>query len=188
MSNYGRNFGFRVPPWHGDRSGKHYAVAAIPEGAPVVYNNGAENALGLMPMALASAAAAKPLPGLGGIAVYEFAPNAFAGDDVYLTDYSDKGTIPLGAAIQVVRGMANKVWFRNTAASTFLGQRAYAGRVMVAGVGIATPTVAVGDMLTPGTGNDSAGYWAETSDTAKAWLIVTRVENARGEVEAKLNF
>jgi hypothetical protein len=56
---------------------------------------------------------------------------------------------------------------------------------MVAGLG-ATPTLQVGDYLTPGTGNDSAGYWAETASAANAWLVVTLVDSARQEVEAEL--
>jgi hypothetical protein len=58
---------------------------------------------------------------------------------------------------------------------------------MVAGLG-ATPTVAVGDYLTPGTGNGTAGYWAETATEANAWLIVTAVNASTGEVEARVNF
>ena len=59
---------------------------------------------------------------------------------------------------------------------------------MVAGVSIATPTVAVGNFLTPGTGNDTDGYWAETSDAAEAWLVVTAIDAATDTVECVLNF
>ena len=58
----------------------------------------------------------------------------------------------------------------------------------MAGIGIATPTIAVGDFLTPGVGNDSAGYWAEVGAGATAWLVVTGIDNARAEVEAQLLF
>ena len=186
MTNYGKNFGFRVTPFHGDRSGKHYAVASIPIGVPVKHSGAANNALGLMPMELATGEQVKPKPGMAGIAVYEHL-NVF-GNDPELTLYSDMSTIPAGAAIQVVSGTQTKVWFKNTADSTFLHQRAYAGRVMVAGIGVATPTIAVGDMLTPGDGDDTGGYWKETSTLANAWLIVTAIDNTRGEVEARLNF
>jgi hypothetical protein len=58
---------------------------------------------------------------------------------------------------------------------------------MVAGLG-ATPTVAIGDYLTPGAGDDVSGYWAETATAANGWLVVTKVDADRGELEARLNF
>jgi hypothetical protein len=189
MSNYGKNFEFRVAPHGGQRSGRFYLdeTSAIPIGAPVIYADGSENALGLLPVELATGATGTPAPGLGGIAVYEYGPAAFAGDDPWLTTYSDKDKVPAGAALQVVSGVDVKVVLRNTVDSTFLNTRDYDGRVMVAGLG-ATVSVAVGDYLTPGTGNDSAGYWAETADPTEAWLVVTKVDNDRGEVEARFVF
>jgi len=59
---------------------------------------------------------------------------------------------------------------------------------MVAGVSQATPSVAVGDYLTPGDGNDAAGYWKETSTAANGWWVVTSVDSTNGVVEAELNF
>ena len=147
-----------------------------------------ENDLGLTPVELATGAQAKPLPGKGGILVYEYGPAAYAGDDPFLTTYSDKDTAPAGAAVQVVNGTDVKVVLRNTDDETFLHVRDYEGRTFVAGIGIATPTLAVGDMLTPGTGDDTDGYWAETGTAANAWLVITKVDNDRGEVEARLNF
>jgi hypothetical protein len=187
MSTYGRNFEFRVPPQSGQRGGR-YSVpttgTTIPIGAPIAATAAsAADALGLAPCTLTTGATA-PVSGIHGILVYEWGPAAFAGNDDMLTTYSDKDYAPLGAAVQLVSGPEVKVVFKNTVASTFLLTRAYAGRVMVAGVG-ATPTVAVGDFLTPGTGNDSAGYWAETATRALAWLVVTRVDVARSEVEAR---
>lgn len=190
MGTYGRNFEFRVPPVHGERNGR-YAVPAsgstIPIGAPVVITAaGTPTALGLAPVTLATGASA-PKSGLCGIAIYEWAPAWQAGADPFLTTYSDRDYVPLGAAVQVVSGPQVKVVFSNTTASTFLGTRDYTGRVMVAGLG-ATPTVAVGDYLTPGTGNDTDGYWAETGTAANAWLIVTSIDTTRGEVEARFVF
>lgn len=191
MATYGRNFDFRVPPVGGQR-GSRYALKAgedpLPIGAPVLVDTTATDATGRdqLQVALATGAQA-PKPGMSGVAVFEYAPAAFAGDDPYLTTYSDKDLVPAGAAVQLVSGDTVKVVFKNTVDRTFLHTRDYEGRVMVAGLG-ATPTVAVGDYLTPGTGNDSAGYWAETSDATKAWFIVTHVDSARGEVEAKMAF
>jgi hypothetical protein len=188
MANYGKNFEFRVQPHGGQRSGRFYLdeATAVPIGAPVtVDTSGDENDLGLLPVNLETGATNRPAPGMGGILVYEYGPAAFAGDDPWLTTYSDKGEAPAGAAVMVVNGDAVKVVLRNTEASTFLNTRDYPGRVMVAGLG-ATPTVEVGDFLTPGVGNDTDGYWAETSDADEAWLVVTKVDLDRHEVECRV--
>ena len=190
MSSYGRNFEFRVPPHSSNRSGRHYLVdtTALPIGAPVVVDTGsAENDLGLAPVSKATTAQVAPKPGEGGIAVYEYGPAAYAGDDPFLTTHSDKDTVPAGAAVQVVNGPDVKIVLRNTADETFLNTRAYTGRTMVAGLG-ATLTLVVGDYLTPGTGDDTDGYWQETSTASEAWLVITKVDNDRLEVEARLAF
>lgn len=191
MGSYGRNFEFRVPPYGGERGARYMlpadAAADIPIGAPVrVADGAAPDGNGLLPVALATGAQ-PPKGGLSGILVFEHAPAAFAGDDPFLTTYSDKDTAPRGRAVQVVAGDRVKVVYRNTEDRTFLETRDYTGRTMVAGMG-ATPTLAVGDMLTPGAGTDAAGYWAETATAANAWLIVEHVDAARGEVECRLAF
>lgn len=189
MGTYGRNFEFRVPPVHGQRGGRYSVPATgtvIPIGAPVeVTAATAADALGLAPVTLATGATT-PVSGIHGIALYEWGPAAFAGDDPHLTTYSDKGHVPLGAAVQVISGPGVKVVFTNTVASTFLTARSYTGRVMVAGMG-ATPTIAVGDFLTPGTGDDTDGYWAEGNAT-NGWLVVVGVDTVRSEVEARFTF
>lgn len=190
MSTYGRNFEFRVAPKSVNRSGRYYLAGTddVAIGAPVIVDDPAtENDLGLIPVVLATGATNKPIPGQGGILVYEYGPAAFAGDDPWLTTYSDKDVAPAGSAVQVVNGDYVKVVLRNTEDQTFLEVRDYDGKTYVAGLG-ATLTLDVGDMLTPGTGNSTAGYWTETSNAAEAWLVVTKVDNDRGEVEARLNF
>ena len=191
MGSYGRNFEFRVPPQGGQRGARYVlpadAAADIPIGAPVVVADGATvDEMGRLPVELATSAQV-PKKGLAGIIVFEHAPNAYAGDDPVLTTYSDKGEAPRGRSVQVVAGDRIKVVFRNTADRTFMHVRDYPGRIMVAGTGT-TPTVAVGDMLSPGDGNDDDGYWAETADATKAWLIVESIDAARGEVECRMNF
>lgn len=184
---YGRNFEFRVPPHSGQRGARYAAGAStILIGAPVKAT-GSEDTKGRLIVALATGAQA-PLPGTCGVAVYEFkGMEGWAGQDPYLTTYSDVDQIPANAALQVVCGDSVKFVLRNTVNRTFLNTRAYVGRTIVAGLG-ATPTLAVGDYLTPGTGNDSAGYWAETATLANAWAVVTKVDNPRGEVEARFVF
>lgn len=185
--SYGRNFDFLVPPQGGQRAGRYFndEGAALPIGAPVVITSD-ENTLGLLGVELATGDQAKPAPGKGGIVVYEHI--VYDGVDPVINTYSDLDTAPDGAAVQVISGSEVKVLLRNTTATTFLSRTSYPNaRVMVAGLG-ATPTVAVGNYLTPGTGNDTDGYWAETATAANAWLIVTKVNASTGEVEARLNF
>lgn len=191
MGTYGRNLEFRVPPLHGQRGGRYVlpsdAPAALPMGVPVVVPADAEaDAMDLLPVELATGAQA-PVKGMSGLALYEHAPAAYAGYDPVLTTYSDLDTIPVGKALQVISGDMVKVVFRNTVDRTFLGARSYEGRTMVAGLG-ATPTLSIGDFLTPGTGNDTAGYWAETADESLAWFVIERVDAARREVEARFVF
>lgn len=189
MSSYGRNFDFRVVPQPENRKGRYVLTngAAIPIGTPVKVADGAAPNLGFtnaLPAQLATGAQT-PKRGMTGIAVYEWIDlNQL--DPEYST-YSDRDLVPDTRLFQMVSGPGIKVVFRNTNARTFLTSRSYTGRTMVAGMG-ATPTVAVGDLLTPGVGSDSNGYWAETATATNAWLVVTLVDAARGEVEAETVF
>lgn len=193
MGSYGRNFECRIPPVHGSRGGRFYLPsdqADIPIGVPVIVDDGATPDVaftGALPVTLATGDQAKPKPGMGGIVLYEHAPAAYAGFDPLLTTYSDIDLVPHGKLCQVVEGGETKVVFRNTSDRVFLHTRNYSGRTMVAGLG-ATPTLSVGDYLTPGDGNDDDGYWAETSTAANGWLVVVNVDSVRGEVECRLNF
>jgi hypothetical protein len=188
-----RNFEFRVPPKSGQRAGR-YAIASdgaeILIGAPIKVDTAAAlNDLGLPIVELATGAQA-PVAGLSGICVYEFkGAEGWAGDDPYLTTYSDKDKAPVGAAVQLVSGDTVKVCLRNTNTQTFLATRSYAGRTMISeGSGGATPNLNVGDYLTPGDGSDVTGYWAVTANAANAWMVVVGVDDTRGEVEARLLF
>lgn len=186
-----RNFEFRVSPRSGQRSGRFYVETPTLIGAPVVVAADADpttHEMELVKVELATGAQA-PTPGLSGICVYEFfSADGWAGVDPFLTTYSDKDTAPAGKAVQVVSGDEVKVAFRNTEDRTFLNSREYEGLVMVAGAGGATPTIAIGDYLTPGVGNSTDGYWAETANEAEAWLVVTGVDTSNGQVEARLMF
>jgi hypothetical protein len=185
--SYGRNFEVIVPPHGRERRGRFFLDGAeLPIGAPVSYGLGgtlgAPNDLDLQPVT--SVAGDVAPTELSGIAVYEYGPNAYAGDDEVLTNYSDKDTVPAGAAVQVIRGEAVKVRFKNTVAETFLNSRSYTGRTMVDLTGII-----VGDLLQPeATPNDTNGYWQEAVTPANAWLVVTKVDSARAELEAQMTF
>lgn len=187
---YGPNFGFRVFPHGGQRHGDFITPATgdkIPLGAPVKASGALDSLTGLQPVALATGAQA-PVKGRSGILVYEYtAYDGYRGLDPVSTTFSDLSMAPLGEPCQVVHGDAVMVWFKNTAEEEFLHTKTYPGRIMVAGAG-ATPTLQAGDMLTPGTGNDTAGYWAETNSAANAWLIVRRVDTTLGLIEAELAF
>ena len=191
MSDYGDNFEFRVPPDASARGGRYAAPGtAIPIGAPVVVDTSvAVSPLGLSVVKLAPQGTEAREGASKGIAVYEYGPAAFAGDDPFLTTYSQKSLVPAGAAVQVIRGdPTTKVVFRNTVAHKMLGvgpQRT--GRIMVAGLG-ATPAVAVGDFLVPGPGDDVNGYWQAGTDESTGWLVITLVDPVRAEVEARMLF
>lgn len=188
--SYHRNFEPRVSPKGGQRAGRFYVEAATLIGAPVTVAADADPSsqeLGLVKVELATGAQA-PKPGLSGILFYEFkGADGWAGDDQFLTTYSDKDTAPAGAAVQVVSGDTVKVAFRNTDDLTVMNTRDYTGRTMVAELG-ATPAVSIGDYLTPGVGTDADGYWAKTTDATQAWLVVTGVDTDLGEVEARMMF
>lgn len=182
--SYGRNFWFAVPPEPRERKGRFSLAGStdLPIGTPVTADTTAdEDTLGLRPVDPVTGATA-PIKGESGILVYE---HLFI-DDITTTS-TDRDTVPAGDACQVVSGTEVKVVFRNTDDTTFLNTRDISGRIMVAGLG-ATLTLAVGDLLTPGTGNDTDGYWAETADSSLAWLRITKVDNDRSEVEAQMLF
>jgi hypothetical protein len=207
MGTYGRNLEFRVPPMSEYRQGRFSAPAVplsgagtagtgaagtglIPIGAPVLADLAAGmDGLGrqIVKLATSGAGGNVPAPGLSGLAVFEYGPNAFAGTDPLLTTYSDLGVVPAGQAVQVVHGSHVKVVFTNTVAELFLGQRAYPGRAMVNGLG-ATPTVTVGDYLIPGIGDDTDGYWTSTATLAGAWFVITAIDTIRVQVEARMLF
>jgi hypothetical protein len=120
--------------------------------------------------------------------MFEYGPAAFALTDPYMTTYSDLGIVPPNVYCLVIAGdPATKIVLRNTLAFSFLGQRNYAGRTMVNGLG-ATPDVTAGDYLVPGAGDDADGYWESTGTAAGAWAVITHVDSARAEVEARLLF
>lgn len=193
MGSYGRNFDFRIMP-HGGQRGARFMLGgttAIPIGAPVKYSGAVDTTTfgnGVLGVRLATGAQA-PRHGLSGIAVYEHAPAAFAGNDPFLTTYSDIDTVPVGKLCQVVSGHETKVVFTTTVERTFLNTRTYTGRVMVAGIGGSTSGDAEpGSLLTPGTGDDDNGYWETTETAANTWLVVTAVDQDNLEVEARMDF
>lgn len=193
MGSYGRNFDFRVMPQGAQRGGRFMlsAAANIPIGAPVVYDGSLDTSAfgnGVIGVKLALGAQ-PPRPGLSGIAVYEYAPAAFAGFDPFLTNYSDMDFVPAGKLLQVVSGHETKVVLTTTLARTFLHTRSYAGRVMVAGMGGATSGDAEpGSFLTPGIGEDTDGYWATNATASNGWLVVTAANESALEVEARMTF
>lgn len=185
-----RNFEYRVSPRGPERGSRFVldsASDALPKGVPVVATGDFDDQ-GRAIVELATTAQDKPVAGRGG--VLDFERFRMDGLDPYNHTYSDADTVDGGRPVQVVTGANRvKVALRNTTADSFYSRADYpTARIMVAGVSIATPTVAVGNFLTPGVGNDTDGYWAETSDAAEAWLVVTAVDSSTGEVEAIVNF
>ena len=186
-----RNFEYRVSP-RGPERGSRYVLKAD-EAAPrtkgvPVKTTGDFDAQGRAVVSLVTGAQDKPKAGQGGILDFELFRKE--GLDNYIQTYSDYDTVEAGTPVQVVTGENRvRINYRNTEDGSFYSRAGYpAGRIMIAGVSIATPTVALGDYLTPGTGNDTAGYWAETSDIDEAWLVVQRVDKDTGDVEVTVNF
>jgi hypothetical protein len=189
MGSYGRNVDFRVVPIEQQRRGRILQDEStdIAIGAPFVINDAVEGVdlwTDALPAKLATSAQA-PKRGMCGIGIYEWIDfNQL--DPEYFT-YSDRDKIPAKRQFQLISGPGIKVVFRNTTNNrSFMGTRTYPGRIMVAGMG-ATPTVKVGDYLSPGVGNDASGYWA-TSTSVNGWLHVTNVDAKRQEVEAEFIF
>lgn len=193
MGTYGRNFEFRIPPDGNERLGRYSVPSTgskLPIGVPVRADVSAGfNSIGLQLVELANGEQAPKQD--SGILVYEYGPAAYAGDDQNLITYSDKDTVPLGAAVQVVHHPGLKVVFTNTtntAYADFTATFNSGPRVMVQGMG-ATPTLAVGNYLTPSSvSNDTVGYYMKTATASNAWFVVTKVDASRGEVEALMTF
>jgi len=188
MTTLGRNFTFRQSPLPQHRLGRFRTGATtIAQGAPVIRVPGASTdpADLRLPVQIAGAGSA-PYLGLSGIIVYEAPWDAFFGADPLLTRPSDVDVVPPLKPAQVVHGTETRVKLTNTVARTFEGQRTYPGRLMVAPAGLAG--IGVGDLLTPGVGNDTDGYWAKTADGAVAWLRITSVNATGGFVEAQMLF
>ena len=94
---------------------------------------------------------------------------------------------PVNRMVQVIHGPGVKVWLRNTAEDTTEPGLNYpADRpavVMVDGIGIATPTVTVDELL----GWDATNnFYTVTTNADEALLRVTHVDNDLARVDAEL--
>lgn len=98
----------------------------------------------------------------------------------------DLDTAPAGRMVQVLHGPGAKVWLRNTDINTTEPGLNYestrAAVTMVDGLGAATPTVEVGELL----GWNTSGYWAVTTTAAEAFLRVTHVDNDLKTLDAEI--
>ncbi len=184
-----RNGTFRKSPSGGERGGRFVlgGSTVLTSFVPVV-TNGSNDGLGRAEVVLAAEGTAKPVPGFGGILVYENIDSA--GTDLTINTTSDVDTVAPGRPVQVVTGDGGrvKIALTNTVAGDgYYDRSGYPkGRTMVAGASGPSATVAVGDYLLPGAGSDSAGYWKETATAADAWLRVTAVDASIGLVEAEV--
>lgn len=183
MGTYGRNFHFLQSPQPGDRLGRYVAGASILIGAPVEAGTDVDGN-GQRTVTLKTGTV-KPIKGKHGILIWE-APSAYLpGFDPMISVPDDLDHCPIGASVQLVSSDDVRIRLRNTEAYVIQGQRTYAARTMVAGLG-ATPTLAVDDYIGPGDGDDTNGYWAEVAE-ANAWAVVTAVYDT-GELDAQLVF
>lgn len=189
MGTYGRHVNQLQGPIPQHRLGRYVAAEQLLQWVPVQVPDDAEvDGNGQLPLELCTGATA-PKVGQHGIAVFEQPDANMQGYDPVLTRASDMDQIPAGASLQLVHGHEVRVEYRNFPdAVSFDGQRDYPARIIVAGVSIATPTVGLFDLLTPGVGNDTAGYWAKTADEDLAWLRITDINTDLGLVQAQLLF
>lgn len=193
MGTYGRNFDFRQSPLPQHRLGRFIAGETVPQGAPVVAE-GDEDANGRRAFVLAAEGVGRPLPGQGGIALFEQPDNnGLIGNqgNPLITRSSDFGDVPVGQPAQVCHGTEVRLAFWNTEEDDFRGMRTadpYVGRIMVAGASGATPTVDVDDLLVPGAGDGTDGYWKVGGTADTAWAVVTNVDPESGHVTAQMLF
>lgn len=119
---------------------------------------------------------------LSGLLVYEHIQ--VQGVDSAITSPQDEpfNKAPLGRYAQIVRGPGAKVWLKNTSDKPLADGRTQTGVTMFAGGG-ATPTVAVGDFLTPA----ADGTWEEGTAT-NGWLQVEQISSDGNTVECRITF
>lgn len=186
--NYGRNGHFLQSPRPEDRLGRYVAGAELLLLSGVMVNPSALELDDNGQLSLIQATAdLAPKKGQNGLIVWETPNTDFPGHDPVLTRPSDFDKAPAGVSVQLVSAPYVRLRFINTEDLLFNGIRQYEGRTMVAGLGTATPGFVVGDLLTTGTGDDTAGYWKKTSDLTKAWFRVTGVYDT-GELDAQMLF
>jgi hypothetical protein len=185
MGVYGRNAWWLTPPEPSDRRGRYVLgddiliFSCVTAGTDLDDNGQRE---------LQQAAQNTP-PKLGkhGILIYENPFGTAPGFDPVQYAFGDFDTAPVGQPAQLVSGRGLKFRLKNTAEEVVQGQRTYAARKMVAGLGGATPTVAVDDFIGPKTSpTDATGWWQECTE-ANAWAIVTAVYDT-DELDAELVF
>lgn len=192
MGTYGRNGDFRQSPLPQHRLGRFTTGDdPIPQFAPVI-GTGDADANGRRAIELAAEDADRPLPGQGGIALYEQADAQYRGQDPTITRPSDMVDCPANTPTQVCHGTEVRIALFNTEEDDFRGMRpgalAYPARVMVDGASGATPTVDVDDLLGVGAGNDTDGYWKVVTDPDTAWAVVVEVDSEIGLVVAQMLF
>lgn len=176
--SYTRNFGFRSFE-NIVRDGRNKTPAT---GTPFLIGT-AVQVDPANPGTLARPSAASAPTALSGIVLYEHIQ--YQGVDPFMTTSQDYPftVVPLGRFAQMIRGNGVKVWFKNTADKPLYDGRVQTGATLVAGLGGATPTIAVGDYLTPA----ADGTWAEGNAT-NGWLQVENVVNSTGLCEARFTF
>lgn len=180
MTTYGRFASFRASPTPQQRDGHcKTGNAVIVQMAPVVING--QSAVDGRNTMVAAAEAAAPKAG-SGVLIYELPYGWDIGRDGPMTTASDIDTCPANTPAQRVQLHSNiKILVQNLSSADldYDGMRTYAGRNMFKPADLAS--LAVGDLVTPGAGNDTDGYWKKTTDPALAWGEVAEVD-----VDAKI--
>lgn len=187
MTTYGRFASFRQSPIPQHRLGRFKTGSApIVQFAPVLAGTTLDTADGRTEVTLAAADSDRPNPGRGGLLVWEEAWRALNDLPAVGSRPSDVDTCPAYTQAQVVHGTEVKVLVQNVADEVFEDQRTYEGRNMFNPTDLTT--LAVGNLVTPGAGDDTNGYWKKTSTVSDAWGTVIEVDATYGLVVFQLTF
>jgi hypothetical protein len=190
MSNT-RNFHFRQPPRPQERLG-NFKLGATPlaNGSPVTAVAGTVGTDGRLVLSQAAAASA-PVAGLTGVLNQELPWDGYSGYDTALTVAADLHLARALEQAQVCHGASTKVLVQNTEETVFEEGMDGVGTTYDA-INMFLPadiaTLAVGDMVTPGAGNTTDGYWKKTADATKSWGNVVYVDAEYSVVVFQLNF
>lgn len=193
MSNT-RNFHFRQPPQPNERLGNFkLGATALANGSPVTAVAGTLDTVDGRLVLSQAAAASAPVAGLTGVLNQELPWDAYSGFDTALTVAADFHLARAYEQAQVCHGKSTKVLVQNTEAQTFEeGLYPEASGTSYDAINMFLPsdiaTLAVGDMVTPGAGNTTDGYWKKTATASLSWGNVVFVDADYSVVVFQLNF
>lgn len=177
MTTYGRNFDFLQSPLPQHRLGRFKTGSAVLRQGQPVKATGIRDTGDLRRPVTAAVTADAPLIGAMGLLVFEDPWTAFTGVDPVLVSPSDLDTVPALSPAQVVHGTEVRIQLVNTSTHVFQNNRTYTGFTI-----ITVTSLAIDDLLSPGTGVAGTPLWIEATTPANAWARVTGIDSATDAV------